>query len=121
MSESTTRFVIDGKTVLPESIPQVYRLLDVKVAFNKTSRFKHYLGLAARGADGTCRGHGETTAIGLREKTVCWRKPFASTARWRPFYCSAGTLEGATITLACQRKNSLPSQWASRRRWALST
>ena len=31
MSDSTTRFVIDGKSVLPEAMPKVYRLLDAKV------------------------------------------------------------------------------------------
>lgn len=30
MSDSTVRFVIDGKTVQPESMPRVFRLLDAK-------------------------------------------------------------------------------------------
>ena len=31
MSDSTVRFVIDGKSVLPEAMPKVYRLLEAKV------------------------------------------------------------------------------------------
>ena len=30
MSDSTVRFVIDGKSVLPEAMPKVYRVIDVK-------------------------------------------------------------------------------------------